>query len=321
MPRREGRFVFIGLLFSEKEKMAASASNPKTSYHARTNSLPSRPHPHIPLVQEHLCRLKASEATSSSSPSSSSFSRNIAGLQDLHDCIEELLLLPYNQQSLAQKQHERCINELLDGSLQLLDLCTTAKDALLQTKECIQELQSIMRRRRGCELALASEVRKYLTSRKVMKKAVSKALNNLKGMKNKCPFCPPNTENESTIALFSILREVETFTVTVFESLLSFISAPKTQSKPSGWSLVSKIMNSKRVACEEEATEANEFTKVDAALLSVLMTRKFDDKHVENVQIQLKELEMSMQDLEGGLECLFRRLIKNRVSLLNILYH
>ncbi|XP_062175984.1 uncharacterized protein LOC133881035 [Alnus glutinosa] len=232
-----------------------------TSYHARSNSLPSRPHPLIPLVQEHLCRFKASEATSSSS----SFSRNITGLQDLHDCIEELLLLPYTQQSLAQKQHERCINELLDGSLQLLDLSNTAKDALLQTKECIQELQSIMRRRRGCELALASEVRKYLTSKKVMKKA--------------------------------------------------------TQSKPSGWSLVSKIMNSKRVACEEEATEANEFTKVDGALLSVLMTRKFDDKHVENVQIQLKELEMSMQDLEGGLECLFRRLIKNRVSLLNILYH
>jgi hypothetical protein len=289
--------------------MASSASNPRTSYHARSNSLPSTPHPLISLVNEHLCRLRASEAATSSS----SVSRKIFGLQDLHDCVDKLLLLPHTQQSLAQQQHENTLNQLFDGSLQLLDLCNTAKDALLQTKECIQELQSIMRRRRGCELALASEVRKYLTSRKVMMKAVSTALKNLKGMKNKSTFCPPNTENETT-ALFSILREVETFTVAVFESLLSFISGPKTQSKPSGWSLVSKLIHSKRVACEEEETHSNEFAKVDAALKG-----KYDDKHVENVENQLEKMEMCIQDFEHGLDCFYRRLIKTRVSLLNIL--
>ncbi|KAF5449083.1 hypothetical protein F2P56_029565 [Juglans regia] len=295
--------------------MDSSASNPKTSYHARSNSLPSSPHPLIAQVNEYLCRLRASEATSSSS----SMSHNIVGLQDLHDCVDKLLLLPLSTQSLAQQQQEKWVNELLDGSLRLLDLCNTAKDALLQTKECTQELQSIMRRRRG-ESMLGSEVRKFLNSRKVVKKAINKALGNLKGAKDKCTFSPSEAENE-VVALFSILREAEAFTVTVFESLLSFISGRNAQSKSCRWSLVSKLMYSKRVACEEEETHANEFSKVDAALLSVFMTSKLDNKHVENLQNQLEHLEMCTQDFEDGLECLFRRLIKTRVSLLNVLNH
>ncbi|MBA0878896.1 hypothetical protein Goshw_001030 [Gossypium schwendimanii] len=58
--------------------------------------------------------------------------------------------------------------ELLDGSLMLLDVCTTAKYALLQTKEYTKELQSILRGRRGAE-GLANEFRKYLTSRKAVR--------------------------------------------------------------------------------------------------------------------------------------------------------
>jgi hypothetical protein len=92
MPRQEGRLVFNWLLLSEKAKMA---SNPKNSYHmhARSKSLPSGPHPLIPLAEKHLCRLKASEANSSSS-SIVKPQIHITGLQDLDDCIEELLLLP-----------------------------------------------------------------------------------------------------------------------------------------------------------------------------------------------------------------------------------
>ncbi|CAL2268968.1 unnamed protein product [Prunus armeniaca] len=59
---------------------------------------------------------------------------------------------------------------------------SSAKDALLQTKECVQDLQSIMRRTQGGESgALTTEVRKYLTSRKMVKKAIHKAMVNLKG--------------------------------------------------------------------------------------------------------------------------------------------
>ncbi|KAI5345253.1 hypothetical protein L3X38_013130 [Prunus dulcis] len=230
------------------------------AFHTRSNSFPSRPHPIVQEVDEHLCRLR-----------------------------------------------------LLDG-------CSSAKDAILQTKECVQDLQSIIRRTRGGESgALTSEVRKYLTSRKMVKKTIQKAMKNLKGIENRSTFSSPNQDNES-IAIVNKLREVEAVTLAVFESLLSFISGPKSQ--PSSWSLVSKMMHSKKVACEEE-TEANEFAQVDAALNSLIgyKTSKSQYKSVENAQNQLETLESCIQDQEEGVECQFRQLIKTRVSFLNILNH
>ncbi|XP_021816090.1 uncharacterized protein LOC110758521 [Prunus avium] len=284
------------------------------AFHTRSNSFPSRPHPVLQEVDELLCRLRSSEATSASS---SSISHKLSGLQDLHDCVDRLLQLPLTQQALAQVQNEKWANELLDGSLRLLDVSSSAKDALLQTKECVQDLQSIMRRRRGSESgALTTEVRKYLTSRKMVKKAIQKAMKNLKGTENRSTFSSLNKDDE-TFSVVSKLREVEAITLAVFESLLSFISGPKSQ--PSSWSLVSKMMQSKKVACEE-ATEINEFAEVDAALNS-LIRHKASKPSADDAHNQLDQLESCIQDQEEGLECLFRQMIKTRVSLLNILNH
>ncbi|KAI9181060.1 hypothetical protein LWI28_010967 [Acer negundo] len=275
------------------------------SYHIRSNSLPSRPHPITSEVDQHLSRLRSSQATStSSSSSSSSICHEINGLQDLHGCVDKLLQLPLVQQALGQEQQKKLVDELLDGSLWILDVSSIAKDALLQTKECLQGLSSVLRRRRGDEIS--SEVKKYLTSRKAVKKTIRKAL---KGMENKCSS-KTNEEHET----ITMLRDVKAATSTVFESLLSLISGPKASSK-SGWSLVSKLIHSKRIACAEEESNMNEFVKVDAALST--LTSKSDN--IICVQNQLKELESNIQDLEEGIECLSRHLIKSRVSLLNIL--
>ncbi|CAL2241284.1 unnamed protein product [Prunus armeniaca] len=152
----------------------------------------------------------------------------------------------------------------------------------------------------------------------MVKKIIQKAMKNLKGI-NRSTFSSPNQDNES-IAIVNKFREVEAVTLAVFESLLPFISGPKSQ--PSSWSLVSKMMHSKKVACEEE-TEANKFAQVDAALNSLIghKTSKTQNKSVENAQNQLEKLESCIQDQEEGVECLFRQLIKTRVSLLNILNH
>ncbi|CAN6685185.1 unnamed protein product [Malus baccata var. baccata] len=263
------------------------------AFHTRSNSFPSRPHPIVEEVYELLCVLRSSESTSTSS---SSISHKLSNLKDLHDCVEKLL---------------QWTNELLDGTIRLLDVSATVKDTLSQSKEYVQDLlltyiqqdvQSIIRRRGG-EFALTSEVTKYLTSRKLVKKAIHKAMVNLKGMKNRSAFSSPN-KDEETISIFSKLRDVEAVTREVFESLMLFISGPKSRS------LVSKMMQSKRAACETE-TEVNEFSQVYAAL----------HKSADNAQNQLEKLESCIQDQEEGLECLFRQLIKTRVSLLNILNH
>ncbi|KAI4298327.1 hypothetical protein L6164_031901 [Bauhinia variegata] len=279
-----------------------------SSFHARSNSLPSRPHPLFLQCNEHLDRLRASQETSTSS----SLTHKLQGLQDLHDCIEKLVQLPLTQESLLQE----CQDEILDGSLRLLDVCTTAKDSLLHTKECARELQSIIRRKRGGEVELTAEVKKFLNSRKVVKKAILKALGNLKGMTKKYNFSPANKDHA---ALIDLLKDFEIVTLSIFESLLSFISG-STQAKSSNWSLVSKLMQSRRVACSQVADES-EFAQVDAMLQSFVLHKagKFED--INNLQNQLEKVDSFIQDLEGGLEFLFRHLIKIRVALLNVLNH
>ncbi|KAL3597564.1 hypothetical protein D5086_009201 [Populus alba] len=61
--------------------------------------------------------------------------------------------------------------------------------------------------------------------------------------------------------------------------------------------------------------------KVDAALLALVDQNTSRSDKIKGVQSQLENLELCIQDLDSGLKCLIRNLIKNRVSLLNILNH
>ncbi|XVE67267.1 hypothetical protein DITRI_Ditri08aG0146800 [Diplodiscus trichospermus] len=72
--------------------------------------------------------------------------------------------MPLSQQALAQEQHKEWVDELLDGPLRLLDLCSTAKDIAQQTKESVNELQSVLCRRKSGELELLSEEVEAVTS-------------------------------------------------------------------------------------------------------------------------------------------------------------
>ncbi|KAJ8765058.1 hypothetical protein K2173_010535 [Erythroxylum novogranatense] len=299
--------------------MAGSSSNRKFyDHHSRSNSLPSSSHPLITQLDDHLCRLKASQATSAS-VSSQSIGRKLNDLQDLYECVDKFLQLPLTQQVLAHAHKEKWVDELLDGSLSVLEACTTAKDSLLHTKESARELQSILRRRAGCfEICRNSELQKYLVSRKVVKKAIKKAL---KDIQNKCSSSTSHGEDETRV-IMSFLKEVEAVTLEVFESLLYFISGPK--AKATGWSLVSKLVYQKRVACtKEEINHGNEFSKVDSALLGLILDSTGNSDKlthiIKNLQSQLDDLDSTFQDLENGLHCLFRQLIKSRVALLNIL--
>ncbi|KAM1003282.1 hypothetical protein ACFX2C_003627 [Malus domestica] len=302
---------------------SVSSLNPKSNYHVRSISLPSKPHPLFQQCEDHLLRIAASDV--SSSFSSSSISHRLSDLLDLHNCVNKLFQLPLAQEAFVRERNEKWVDELLDGSLMLLDVCTAAKDALIHTKECVREIQSIMRRRRGGKSGFTNEVRKYSASRKVVKKAICKALGTLRSSQKKCTFSSTNKDNVA-VALIGALREVEAVTLTVFESLLSFISGAKSQSKMSGWSFVSKLMLTKKVACDEDdeddKTGINEFADVDAALNSLVCQEASKSDNMvdgENMQSELQQLELCSQDLEEGLESLFRRLIKNRVSLLNTL--
>ncbi|KAL5788968.1 hypothetical protein ACOSP7_005917 [Xanthoceras sorbifolium] len=293
--------------------MASSPLNTKSLFHARSNSLPSRPHPLVAQIDEHLRKLEASRAASTS------LSNNIIGLADIYDLVNNFLLLPHTLQALTQECREKQVDEVLDRSLKLVNVCGITKDALLQIKEEAQELQSVLRRRRGDESTVVKEVAEYLCLRK---KANMQIRESLKDLKSTCSLS--STKNETT-GIICMLREVEAATLRVFESLLPYISGTKPQSRPSSWSLVSKLMHSKRVSCEaRQATQqVNEFEKADATLYSLIghKSRKSSNMNADNSQNALGKLDLCIQDLEEGLERLLRRSIKTRVSLLNILNH
>ena len=73
--------------------MAAS----KAYHHVRSISLPSTTHPIANWFEENLCRLGSSQTASTSS---SSVSHNLSILGDLYTCVDELLHLPINLDSL-----------------------------------------------------------------------------------------------------------------------------------------------------------------------------------------------------------------------------
>ena len=152
--------------------MTASPVNETYHHHFQSNSFPTRAHP---LITEFNDQLSGSETTTSSS---TSLFQKLIGLQDLHDSVDNLLLLPCKR-DLAKEQHQKWFNELLDGSLRLLDVCEFARDALLQTKECTREFQSTLCRRQGSRMELTREIEKYLASRKVVKRATQKALKSM----------------------------------------------------------------------------------------------------------------------------------------------
>ncbi|XP_022943514.1 uncharacterized protein LOC111448264 [Cucurbita moschata] len=295
-----------------------------SNYHARSNSLPTRPHPLVTECDEHLCRLKALDSAPWTAPG---MAKKLAGLQDLQECVNKLLLLRRTREAFATQRREKWVDEVFDGSLRLLDLCSAAKDGVIHTKECVRELQSLVRRRSSswaCGNGVVNQVEKYLASRKVVKRAIQKALTSLKTYGTKPSSI--SIKDIETMALIGLLFDVEAASVNVFEALMSYVLGKKGKTRGSGWALVSKLMRSKRAILTEEATEgeANEFATIDAAVDTMASKLNSDNSMTGNVGIesmgdQLGKLEVCVQDLEGGLDGLFRRLIRNRVSLLNII--
>ncbi|KAL2232197.1 UNVERIFIED_CONTAM: hypothetical protein Sindi_1399700 [Sesamum indicum] len=271
------------------------------AFHSRSNSFPSQSHPVIDVVEDHLCRLKSSE---SASTSTTSICANLVSLRDLHEGLNNLIQMPSVQQALSQGEGENWVNELLEESLRLVDLCGFSRDAVRSTKESIQDLESSIRRNRG-EKATGDDINAYVASRKKINKMISKCIKNLKSS---------NQSSTSLPAIGMMLKETEALDFSVLKSVLILLSGEKERSKQRSWSLLSKFAQTKRVHSEIEQEKGAE----DLCSLNIHKS----SKGMDNITLkQLKSAEMSIQELEEGLEALFRSLVQTRVSLLNVLSH
>lgn len=217
-----------------------------------------------------------------------------------------LIHLPHNNQVLSHELLRREVEEVLDGSLALLDVSSSALDALSQMKQSILDLQSTLRRGSDDE-----GIRAYLASRKKIYKKVSKYLVNLKKTEKSCTLA----QRESDAITVRLLKEAEENSLTTLKAVFSCVMGKKAMSQTRSWSLVSKLVKSKNVSHEAES----EVDELDCALHS--LSRKQLGAETKVLLKQLEALEMTILELEDDLESVSRCLVKTRVSLLNVLNH
>ncbi|XP_052197147.1 uncharacterized protein LOC127804329 [Diospyros lotus] len=309
--------------------MARSSALTGSQGHFRSISLPSRLHPHCGKIEAELNKLKTWEiSTGSASPLNAETIRTgLVGLPELYNRVEELIRSPVTRQVILQHQHGVLVEEALEGSIGLLDSCSMARDFLSLMKESVQDLQSVLRRK-GADSSTASNLSSYLCCRKKVKKNITRGLRSLKQIEMKTGPSPllDRDQDHYLSMMIRVLREVIGITISVIRCVLVFLQVPVSKSKAKGWSLISKLMITRQVAASESGHGKifNEVGSVDEAIQSLhgcLRSNNGAKIGVEMARRRLQALNDRTEGLEAGLDCLFRRLIQHRVSLLNILAH
>ncbi|KAJ4714091.1 DUF241 domain protein [Melia azedarach] len=290
-------------------------------YKVRCSSLPARSHPVAIKIEAELNKLKSWEiSSSSSSAKAEKLLSAVSGLEELYKCIGDLFNLPLTQEALSQYRHENWVNELLDIMLKYLDICSNTRDVVLMIKESVRELQSALRRSKIGELSIESNVDAYICSRKKMKKEISKCLASLKQMDQEVIESSPISElNDNLLLVIRLLKKTSLISNIIFSSLLSFLSAGMKKPRATRWSAVWKLVK-KKVATFEDQGEANELENADNVISNLLNKEdEAAEMKIESAREKLEALDLSIEGFENGLDCLFRRLIHARVSLMNIL--
>lgn len=313
----------------KKATISSFSSNPSKSYNVRSISLPPRSHPTILKIEEELNKLKAIQPTSSTSSSNAnSIGKFLIGLKDLYKCIKDLLNLQLTHQAFVQHQNEKWVAELLDYSISYLDICGSTRDSILIMKESIREVQSAIRRRKVGDSSMESSVNSYICLKKKMKKEIGQSLATLKHMDNKFEnlIIPLDLDHNHLSIVVRVLREACLVTSSAFRLLFLFLSTTTPlKSKPRKWLLVSMMVQKGFVVCDNQQKIINEFERVDMALGNLFVHNSKEEDIVNEkfqyAQTSLEILETSIERLENGLDCLFRVMIHNRVSLLNTISH
>ncbi|KAK4429467.1 hypothetical protein Salat_1247200 [Sesamum alatum] len=273
--------------------------------HFRSISLPSRLQP--TGFESELQKLKSCVLSNAVPVTSEGIQSGLLGLAELYNSVQELTQSPATQQSLVlqHQQDGKSVEDALEGSVELLDSCSTIRELVQMMRENVRALQSAFRRKGLDYSSIQNDINSYLCFRKKMNKCVAKNLKKLKNLEIK------NGSNDTDQSFIKALREVTGLNAAVLKSVLMFLSWPT--AKNGGWNLVSRLMLNKSVSSVKEHSVVSEVGCVDLALNSS------NSKVVVDVQRSLQNLDDRVEGIEVGLERLFRQLLQTRVALLNIL--
>lgn len=186
-----------------------------------------------------------------------------------------------------------------DSSLKMLDSCGRTKDILFLVKTHIQDLQSTFHR---ITLGETSSTEKkfgvYHNHRKDLKKQMLKRLKSLKMTKS----ASMNTayDDDNLMVVVNVLSEVRETIISLLDSLMLLLSMPNPNPK------ARKSVNSNVKAKFMRMNSLSPWEKCDVHAVRCAIER-------------LEAVESAVENLEAELECIFKRLIRTRVLLLNIL--
>lgn len=298
------------------KEMAVSHIAKEFHYHVRSISLPCRIHSSSPKIEKVQKRMKTWEASSQSQ--SQAIKEGLKGLVELYNCVEELVGCPLTQQALLRHEGKH-VEKPLDMSVHLLDTCGSARELLTLMKEHVLDLQSALRRK-GVDSSVNGQIRAYICFRKRARKDITKRLKALKTMENgfKSYSYSVLDLDHHLLMLINVLREISKSTITFFKKLLLFMCAPVQKKNIGRLSVLTRIVST---SFDKENMDMNEMRDIDVALCSFTKRcKKIDAKtEVQIVKRGLGEVEGSIRELEAGLDCLFRCMVQQRVSLLNLL--
>ncbi|KAJ4774943.1 hypothetical protein LUZ62_059200 [Rhynchospora pubera] len=168
-------------------------------------------------------------------------------------------------------QHRRWVEQELEESVKMLDMCSTSRDNLDTIRDLVQDLE--LANRRGDLEASKRKLRDYSL---ILKKA-SRDVKMQQYKKNEYP-------ERDSLAVVSLLLETREITISVLQSIFFYLSRQIVSQKSSKWSLVSRLVEKRTIACNGDAAS----------------------------------LRVNVEELENKVESLLRHLIQFRVSLLNI---
>lgn len=261
--------------------MAATSSS--SGAHVRSTSWSEDAHPLSQAIEDHLLMLTQRPE--------SSCCRKLQVLKNVFEVVEVFLRF----QTTKTRKVFTDLEDVSDGFLEVLDICSTTRDVLMQIKEQVRELELSLRRRLiktkpggDQEAFLASEIDAYVLKRRALSRKIRKQLKKTeeKMKKRKKKDCGDDinvmikVKETSFNVLVSLLIEV----VTIDQSDHKQISTS------GGVGTLSRIFNKRN----QEVVDVEELKK-------------------------LRETEHKIEETERELECAYKKLLKTRVSLLNML--
>ncbi|KAJ3690845.1 hypothetical protein LUZ61_020009 [Rhynchospora tenuis] len=214
--------------------------------HTRSNSLPSRSHSYVLKAEEELNQLRARVASPCLTYEIMLDALKAVG--QVYESINGLLCMSSNTSALSHSEHRRWVDQELEESIKLLDICSTTRDNLDQIKCHVQDFESAIRR--GEIMTMKSRMRDYI---QLVKKANKDVKKNISRKSKSIDGCS---------AVLLLLNEARDIVASLLQSVFALLLKQSMSEKSAKWSLVSSLVL-KRSSSGKEMQEEDVSSLID----------------------------------------------------------